>query len=49
MTNLPLEMMARRKAAMAAGRTGLESEQVAAFERRHDRGGCDADRPSELQ
>ena len=37
MTNLLLEMLAKRNAAMAAGRTELKPEQVAAFEDAYDR------------
>jgi transposase len=37
MTNLLLEMLKKRKAAMAAGRTALEPEQVTAFENAYDR------------
>jgi Transposase IS66 family len=37
MTNLLLEMLAKRNAAMAAGRTELEPEQVTAFEDAYDR------------
>ena len=37
MTNLLLEMLAHRNAAMAAGRTRLEPEQMAAFEAAYDR------------
>ncbi len=37
MTNLLLEMLEKRNAAMAAGRTELEPEQVAAFEDAYDR------------
>src|SRR5206468_9744865 len=37
MTNLLLEMLEKRNAAMAAGRTALGPEQVAAFEAAYDR------------
>ena len=37
MTNLLLEMLAKRNAAMAAGRNRLQLEQVAAFEAAYDR------------
>jgi transposase len=37
MTNLLREMLKKRNAAMAAGRTALEPEQVAAFEAAYDR------------
>ena len=37
MTNLLLEMLEKRNAAMAAGRTALRPEQVAAFEAAYDR------------
>jgi hypothetical protein len=37
MTNLLLEMLKKRNAAMAAGRSELEPEQVAAFEAAYDR------------
>ena len=37
MTNLLLEMLAISNAAMEAGRTELEPELVAKFERRYDR------------
>jgi transposase len=37
MTNLLLEMLEKRNAAMAAGRTALRPEQVVAFEAAYDR------------